>query len=120
MQEYNEIMGNNGFSMDQAHLCFINAFSTVHELASICTQELISSKAMKKPSFQYSYEEYIELATDMCDTLDEQQKLHNSRCRVKLHVLTNHDDITSGDYIINNMDITDGNDDMEFDEGAED
>ena len=110
VQEYNEITGNNGFLTNQARLFFINTLSTVRELASIHTQELIASKATRNPNFRYSYKEYIELATDMCDTLDEQQKLANSKRQAKLHILTDHDDITCGEYVVNAMDTADNDD----------
>ena len=48
VQEYNEIMGNNGFSTDQARSFFINTLSTVRKLASIHTQELNCIKSNKE------------------------------------------------------------------------
>ena len=94
MQEYDEISGPDGFTEDQIHPLFINMISTIKELANLRTQESLNAKSKNDSSLKFNYAEYIHLAIEVCDTLDETEAIKNTCRRMNLHILdANNDDV---------------------------
>ena len=53
--------------------------STIKELNNLRTQETLTAKAAGDPTLQFSYAEYIQLAMEVCDNLNETKTIKNTR-----------------------------------------
>ena len=93
--EHNEIAGTNAFTDDQIRPLFINMISTIKELNNPRSQETLTAKAAGDPNLQFSYAEYIQLAMEICDNLDETESIKNTRRKLNLHSLNDNDNLVN-------------------------